>query len=284
MSEEIKKKKVKIDRDADMPVVPERKKNGFYKFVLFFFKGRVNKSTVEYLEPFEPGNIMISNHAQMWAPIYYEIKISHKRFWCTQEVLHYKGCGDYAYKDWWSHMPVIIRPLFWLIAHLFVQPLAPKLFRCADTLPVYRDIRLRDTFNYSLESLEAGYTNIITPETHIPGNNIVNSFLPNFVDIARLYYKKTGKCLKFYPSYLALTLNKIVVGHPIVYNPNNNFKDEKTRIVQELEQAIYDIAISLPEHKVVPYENLTKKQWLTNTQAKALYEAKQKEGENHEEA
>lgn len=270
----IEQKKKMNSRDADMPVVPERKKNGFYKLVLAFFKGRVNKGTIEYLEPLEPGNIMIVNHAQMWAPIYFEIKIPHKRFWCTQEVLHYKGCGDYCYKDWWSKKPAIFRPFFWLVAHLFVQPLAPKLFRCADTLPVYRDIRLRDTFKYSLESLEAGYTNIITPETHIEGNGIVNSFLPNFVDIARLYYKKSGKCLKFYPTYLTPVLNKIVVGHPITYNPEADFKQEKERIVTELEHAIYELAMTLPEHKVVPYENLKKKDWPTNTQVKTLYENK----------
>ena len=94
--------------------------------------------------------------------------------------------------------------------------------------------------------------------------NILYKFQENFIDIAKMYYKKTGTELEFVPMYIAPELKKMYVGKPIKYNSDNNIAYERSRIAESLSEAITEIARALPEHTVVPYRNIPKKYYLTN--------------------
>jgi hypothetical protein len=85
-----------------------------------------------------------------------------------------------------------------------------------------------------------------------------------FVDVAKLYYKKTKVELTFVPMYIAPKLNTMYIGKGICYNSENNIEEERTRICAYLSNEITKIARNLPEHIVVPYRNIPKKYYLTN--------------------
>ena len=98
----------------------------------------------------------------------------------------------------------------------------------------------------------------------MPYNHILFQFQDRFIDIAKLYYKRTGKCLSFVPMYIAPGLKKIVLGKPIAFCPETDIEQERKRICRELMQRITELAVQLPEHKVVPYRNVPRKFYPSN--------------------
>ena len=54
------------------------------------------------------------------------------------------------------------------------------------------------------------------------------------------------------------------VGKPIRYDPQNSPQQERERICGYLMHEITQIACSLPEHKVVPYNNIPKREYGSN--------------------
>ena len=88
--------------------------------------------------------------------------------------------------------------------------------------------------------------------------------------MAKLYYKKTGKEVCFVPLYLAPRLRKAYFGKPIRFDSTAPIADERKRICKALMDAITDMAVSLPEHIVVPYPNIPKKDYRTNHSTEAI--------------
>jgi len=82
--------------------------------------------------------------------------------------------------------------------------------------------------------------------------------------VAKLYYRKTGKELSFVPLYIAPKLKKMYLGKPIRFCAANPMEEERRRICDYLMREITEIAVSLPEHTVVPYRNIPKKLYPSN--------------------
>ena len=105
---------------------------------------------------------------------------------------------------------------------------------------------------------------VIFPEHGIEYNHIVYDFQDKFIDIAKLYYKKTGKELAFVPMYIAPELKKMFLGTPIRFCAGNAIEEERRRICDYLKEEITRIAVEQPRHRVVPYLNIAKKDYPTN--------------------
>lgn len=104
----------------------------------------------------------------------------------------------------------------------------------------------------------------IFPEHAEKHNNIVNEFQPGFVDVARMYHKKYGKDVPIVPVYIAPKLKKIYIGKALYADSAAPKDEERQRICNELMNAITQIAESLPEHTVVPYLNISRKNYPKN--------------------
>ena len=169
----------------------------------------------------------------------------------------------YAYKDFWSGKPKGTRWIYRILSHL-ITPLALCVFNNAHTIAVYHDTRLISTFRDSIEKLKEGNSMVIFPECYDEHNNIVHEFQDKFIDLARFYYKKTGVELSFVPMYLAPKLKTVYYGKPIRFRADADIKDERKRICGELMDAITEIAVSLPEHTVIPYPNISARHYGKN--------------------
>ena len=208
--------------------------------------------------------VIVGNHCQMYGPIAAEIYTpGAHQVWCIGEMMHAGEVADYAYRDFWSNKPRALRPFFRLLSHLIV-PLAVLIFNNAHTIPVYHDGRVMTTFRQSVARLQEGSRIVIFPECYTEHNNIVHDFQDKFVDVARLYYKRTGQALAFVPMYLAPRLKTIYYGEPIAFRPQAPLAEERQRICRELMDAVTDMATALPEHTVIPYPNIPKKQYPKN--------------------
>ena len=82
-------------------------------------------------------------------------------------------------------------------------------------------------------------------------NNIIYDFENNFIEIAKLYYKKTGKELHFVPAYIAPKLKTVYYCKPIRFCAENPIEDERERICNYIKKEITERAWNLPEHTVV---------------------------------
>lgn len=234
----------------------------FIKWLVWLFYPKV---TVEGLEnlPEEPC-LIVANHSQMHGPIACELYFPGDRYtWCDGHMMHLKEVPAYAYRDFWSAKPKWQRP-FWKMMSYIIAPIAVCVFNNARTIGVYRDSRIISTFKNTVKALQGGSHVVVFPEHYAPYNHIVNDFQENFVDIAKLYYKRTGKALTFIPMYIAPSLNKMFIDKGISYDYDNAGENERRRVCDYLMDTITARAESLPEHRVVPYPNMPKKDYPTN--------------------
>ena len=251
----------------------ERKVSPVYKVIKWLVKVFYPKIEVVGADnlPDEPV-MVVGNHTQMNGPIACELYFPGNRYtWCAGEMMHLKDVPAYAYKDFWSNKPKYIRWFYKLLSYI-IAPLSVCVFNNAQTIGVYHDARIISTFKQTVHRLQEGSSVVIFPEHDVPHNHIICQFQDKFIDIAKLYYKRTKKELAFVPLYIAPTLKKMYLGKPIRFCAANPMEEERSRICEYLMKEITEIAISLPEHTVVPYNNVPKKDYPSNIPKEGAYE------------
>ena len=208
--------------------------------------------------------VIVGNHSQMYGPLAGELYMPRPHYiWCIGEMMNRREVPAYAFQDFWSGKPRWTY-WFWHLASHAIAPLAAYVLSHAHTIPVYRDARVMTTFRKSVEYLQAGADIVIFPESAEPYNHIVTQFQSHFADLAKLYYRRTGKTLCFVPMYVAPKLGKICFGAPVRHNPETPDGEERERICLAMMNAITDLAVSLPPHTVVPYLNIPKSRYPMN--------------------
>ena len=232
------------------------------RWLVWLFSPKYQLEGTENL-PDEPC-VIVGNHSHMYGPIMGELYTPVRHYvWCAGEMMKREEVAAYAYRDFWSGKPKGNRWFYRILSHL-ITPLALCVFNNAHTIAVYHDTRLITTYRESIEKLKEGYSMVIFPECYDEHNNIVHEFQDKFIDLARFYYKKTGTELNFVPMYLAPKLKKAYYGKPIHFRADADIKSERKRICGELMDAITEMAVSLPEHTVIPYPNISARHYGKN--------------------
>lgn len=238
---------------------------GIFKTARFFVRLFYGKTDIIGIENIPKENaVIVANHTQMNGPIVGELFMPDNCYiWCAGQMMKLKEVPQYAYKDFWSQKTRWNRPFFKLLSYI-IAPLASCIFNNARTIAVYRDMRIMSTFKETVKMLSCGKNILIFPEKDEKHNNILYKFQENFIDVAKLYYKKTGVRLTFVPMYIAPKLKKAYIGEGIEFDSNNDIAEERTKISAYLSDEITNIARALPTHTVIPYRNIKKKYYLTN--------------------
>ena len=232
------------------------------KFLVRLFYPRMKIVGAEHL-PNEPV-IAVGNHAQIHGPLAGELYYPGPHYiWCAGQMMHLKEVPAYAFADFWSQKPRSVRWFYRLLSYL-IAPISVCVFNTAHTIPVYHDARLLACFRQTVRRLQEGASIIIFPEHAEPYNHILCQFQDKFVHVARLYYKRTGIALSFVPMYVAPALKQIILGNPIRFCPDRPIEEECQRICAACMAQITEIAQALPRHTVVPYRNISKKDYPTN--------------------
>lgn len=247
----------------------KRQEGGFSRFcyriiwrLVHFFYPKINVEGEENL----PGEacVVVGNHCQMHGPVSCELYFPGERaIWCAEQMMTLKEVPAYAFQDFWSGKPKSVRWFFKISSYL-IAPLSVCIFNNAHTIPVYRDTRTISTFRRTVQAMEDGANVIIFPECYEEHNNIVYNFQTKFVDVAKLYYRRTGKAPSFVPMYIAPELKTLYIGKPTRFEPENPMDKERQRICDYLMDEITEMARALPKHLVVPYRNLSKKDYNYN--------------------
>jgi len=247
----------------------QKSSNPFFKIVKAVIRFFFQKNEVIGLDtlPKDEPVIFVANHTQMNGPLVAEFYIPNRYTWCNAEMMTLRKVPAYSYKDFWSEKPKWSRPFYKILSYIIALP-AVFIFNNANTIPVYRDTRIVTTFRLTIETLTSGMNVVIFPECAVENNNIVYEFQKNFVDVARIYYRKTGKDILFVPVYIAPALKKSYIGKPVRYSHDSLPNEERERISDYLSNEITEIARALPLHTVVPYKNIPKKLYPKNKEQK----------------
>ena len=57
--------------------------------------------------------VVVGNHSQAYGPVAAEIYFPGNHYtWCISEMMERDKVADYAYKDFWSKKPALVRPFF----------------------------------------------------------------------------------------------------------------------------------------------------------------------------
>lgn len=243
----------------------EKKPSRIFPYLLKAVKAVYINYEIEGMEniPKEPA-FLIGNHAQLHGPLVSQLHLMKNVYtWCAAEVKDIKEAQPYAYKDFWSQKPESMQWLYKMLSYI-VAPLLVYIHCNARTIGVYHDHRAFATFRETIRRMEDNNHIIIFPEKAEANNNILCRFQEGFVDTAKMYFRRTGKRAAFVPMYIAPKLKKIVIGAPVYYNEENAHEDERRRICEEMTNAITNMARALPRHTVIPYMNISKKEYPTN--------------------
>ena len=228
------------------------------------------KFSVEGLSNLPDGPcVVVGNHSQAYGPVAAEIYFPREQhyIWCISDMMEKECVADYAYRDFWSKKPAALRPLFRLFSYMLPR-VSEIVFTNAATIPVYRDKRVMKTFQISCDKLKDGAAVVIFPEEYTEYNNIVHQFQRGFVHVAKYYYRQNKAAIPFVPMYVCPKLGKLVFGKPIWYNPDAKIGEEADRICTYLQDTISEIAYEMPRHRVVPYPNVSKKNYPFNERLK----------------
>ncbi len=236
-----------------------RKKGIIYKICAFFIKLSYKKNEYIGLEnlPKEP-SIIAGNHAQLHGPINAELYFPTKKLiWCDGPMMNRKEFPKYAYNNFFGGKPNVFQKILVRI----ITPIVSSVFKSADALAVYRDMRIMKTYKATTDALNEGVNVVILPECPDEYNEITNKFNEYFVDVARFYYKHNAKELEFVPMYYCKALKKTLFGTPIKFDASSPIETERKRICEYLMDEITILAKSLPAHKVIPFNNVKKKDY-----------------------
>lgn len=243
----------------------EKKHSPFWPLTKWLVRVFYGKMTVEGAEnlPDEPC-IIVGNHAHMHGPIVCELHLPIERYtWCEGQMMHLKEVPAYAFQDFWSYKPKRTHWFYKILSYL-IAPLSVFIFGNASTIGVYHDYRIVSTFKKTVRILQSGKSVVIFPECDTPCNNIIYAFRDRFIDLAKLYYKQTGKELSFVPLYIAPGLKRSYIGKPTRFCADAPMEEERSRICRYLMDTITQTARALPLHTVIPYRNVSKKAYPKN--------------------
>ena len=125
---------------------------------------------------------------------------------------------------------------FNLAAHV-ISWIAPPLMQSLQGVPVYRGgTKSISTIKCGLKYLLQGESLIIYPDVDYTSSyETPSEIYDGFLYIGELYYKKTGRLLRFVPLIIDEQTRQICAGEPVTLC---NYRKERTEAAQKLKQAI----------------------------------------------
>lgn len=213
------------------------------------------KPEFEYEEPLPEGEpvVFTANHSAAEGPVistlYYPAPL---RPWTIAQILDKSTAAGFVFYDFFAGAIKKCQSFWRGLSHMVASFLRPLLLEVGG-IPVYHDKRITETLNNTLAALERGTNIIVFPECPTKFSDYINDFYGGFAKLGELYFKNTGKCLKFYPTYIANSIRKVMVGKPVEYEPDVLGTMQRKRIAETLRDRTELLAEKLPPHKVTPF-------------------------------
>ena len=176
--------------------------------------------------------VYVVNHGDAYGPVAMVTQFPLPfRPWVESRVCFSRTFPAFAMMDFWhlEKAGKIRRGFWWAVSYVLV-PLARVLFCGTEAIPAYFNEKVMITIRKSVETLCEGKNLVIFPERRTPYSEQNEDFQAGFPFLARRYYQKTGKRVKFYPVFAGRDKRLIRVGAPISFDPEADFREHQEAV------------------------------------------------------
>ena len=212
--------------------------------IIKLFYRRPTIKGLDHVDQAEPA-VFISNHLDTYGPIILELFFPLPfRPWVHANLVSPELCREHLEMNFTRKILKLKPPLSRWIASV-IAPVCIGIMKSVDAIPVYRgQMKVRDTLNISVESLNHGKNIVIFPENpNQKYSEFLGDFHRGFVHLARQYAKRSGRQLRFYPVYVNKRDRTIEIGQPVIFDSSKNFRLERDHIISYLRDSINEIAM-----------------------------------------
>ncbi len=160
----------------------------------------------------------------------------------AHEVLELRKVAAHLQKEF-TELELKLRPPLSVWLARLIGRVCVFIMRDLRAIPVYASSRrIRDTLQRSLELLLKGKHILVFPENKDhPINEVLGDFSTGFLAMARLYYEKTRKTIRFPAGGGKPEGKGLRIGTPIRFDAGRPFPQEKRRLKRELQDSIYSL-------------------------------------------
>ena len=193
----------------------------------------------------ETATCFVANHYEIYGPYITVLKFPKLFTPWTEQAMTDKAAITNQLRRGIDNLSArfVVKPVRKQIPQIVAKPLY-RLVQFARPIPVYHHgvENFEKMFAESVEALQVGDSIMIFPEK--PPNNQnykigdVDKLQTGFVEMAIHYKNATGRNLCFYPLYIDKKGKQMIVGDKISYNYNAPLHEEKTRVAEELYNAL----------------------------------------------
>lgn len=232
-------------------LIEKYKKRIGVKIIISFLKPffRHKHVGLNHVHPETMPCVFICNHSEIYGPVAAVINMPYfVRPWINSKMVDLQKVSDeIRHGVLLSWIPQVIQKE---VVDL-ISPVVAWAMNSLDPIPVNhgdgRDIL--KAIDMSIHALEVDDNILLFPENPlITGHYLtdgVGEFFTGFVNIAKAYYKKTGKCLTFYSVFADKRKRTLSFSEGVTFNPAAPFHEEKKRIANSLHDRMVELSGSL---------------------------------------
>lgn len=203
--------------------VISHKQSRFYRSLRWVLHWATPKMKTIWQQPYEgEPAVFVCNHDRAYGPIAMCVHFSHRdniRPWINAQVLSHRAMPEYVRHDFWWDPDKWNAPLCSYTLAYFYALIIPPILRGSDCIPVYHSGGVMSTLRSSVKYLKDGYQLLLFPEHPSGYCQYTEELFDGYTAVAKLLHKRTGQCLRFYPTYVNWKEHTISVSSPITYDP-----------------------------------------------------------------
>ena len=209
-----------------------------YRTMRWLLQTFSHKMTCNWEVPFdgEPC-VFVPNHVGVFGPIDMVAKFPYYeecRPWFNADVMDPKLVPAYVRQDYWWKPGCWAEPLLNVTLPYMAAAVLPPILRTVPGVPVYHDMRVMTTMRQSLRLLKEGKHLVIFPEQPSGWQSHHMWINTGFLQIAPMYFKATGKALKFWPVHIDYKKHTFQVAAPIAFDPERSLAEQTPEIEKVL--------------------------------------------------
>jgi 1-acyl-sn-glycerol-3-phosphate acyltransferase len=189
--------------------------------------------------------VFICNHLKSYAPIVLSLYLPYRfRPWVQADVVSLDLCREYLEDDF-VKKELHLRPPWsrWLASA--IAPICVRLMKAIGAIPVFKgQIRIRTTFQISIEALRQGWDLVIFPESKTQlYSRYINDFQTGFAHLAWQYNLETGQNLCFHPVFVNSESREIIIGPSVSLIDSTRTSANRRVIARQLRNAVNEMAM-----------------------------------------
>ena len=187
--------------------------------------------------------IMVANHVGSFGPVSVITSLPLRMFpWVAHEVTDLATVAHRIQVEFLEQELHLRPPVSTYIGRI-IGRICVALMKDIGAIPVYqKSKRIRTTVEMSVRLLEQGKNILVFAEDSTRKiNDVLCEFCTGCIHLAREYYEKTRKTVRFLPIAVNRRVRGILVGKPIFFDVSAPFPREKVRLKAELESSVFSL-------------------------------------------